>query len=31
MSKLEKYWRIGKWIVIASDGLRESLARNKNL
>ena len=30
-SKLEKYWKIGKWIVIAADGSRESLARNKNL
>jgi len=30
-SKLEKYWRIGKWIVIAADGSRESLARNKDL
>ena len=30
-SKLEKYWKIGKWIVIAADGTRESLARNKEL
>ena len=30
-SKLKKYWRIGKWIVIAADGSRESLARNKDL
>lgn len=30
-SKLEKYWRIGKWIVVAADGSREALARNKNL
>jgi hypothetical protein len=30
-SKLEKYWRIGKWIVIAVDGTRESLARTKTL
>ena len=30
-SKLEKFWRIGKWIVIAADGTRESLARNKDL
>jgi hypothetical protein len=30
-SKLEKSWRIGKWIVIAADGSRESLARNKDL
>jgi len=30
-SKLEKYWRIGKWIVIAADGSRESVARNKCL
>ena len=30
-SKLEKYWRIGKWIVIAADGSRESVARNKEL
>ena len=30
-SKLEKYWQIGKWIVIAADGSRESVARNKKL
>ena len=30
-SKLEKSWRIGKWIVIAADGSRESVARNKEL
>ena len=29
-SKLKKYWRIGKWIVIAADGSRENVARNKN-
>ena len=29
--KLEKFWRIGKWIVIAADGSRESVARNKNM
>jgi hypothetical protein len=27
---LKKYWRIGKWIVIAADGSRENVARNKN-
>ena len=30
-SKLEKFWRIGKWVVIAADGSRESVARNKEL
>lgn len=30
-SKLGEYWRIGKWIVIAADGSRESVARNKAL
>ena len=30
-SKLEKYWKIGKWIVIAADGTREAVARNKEL
>jgi len=30
-SKLEKFWRIEKWIVIAADGSRESVARNKEL
>jgi hypothetical protein len=30
-TKLEKYWHIGKWVVIAADGTRESLARNKTL
>jgi len=28
---LEKYWKIGKWIVIAADGSRESVARNKSM
>jgi len=30
-SKLEKYWKIGKWVVIAADGSRESVARNKSM
>jgi hypothetical protein len=29
--KLKKYWRIGKWIVIAADGFRENVARNKKM
>lgn len=30
-SKLGKNWRIGKWLVVAADGSKESVARNKNL
>jgi IS4 transposase len=29
--KLAKFWKIGSWLIIAADGTRETVARNKEL